>query len=282
MSGNRASCSIVTTCKGRLAFLRQTLPLMVATGLPVTVVDFDCPDGAGTYVAQHHPTVKVVSLKDQPIFNYSVARNAGARQSGGDWIAFIDSDVMLSERFAAFASTADLAAREFFNGDTADELIGQCLVPRRTFEDVGGYDEAMLGWGVEDVDLFARLAAKGLRRRGFGPGLMSAISHDDAIRLRFTGQDNKWASHRINSLYSQIKRDIEGASRPLTLKERRDLRQMVEKVIGRLRTSGGGALAFSLPLKELFLTPLPDASKEDIESGEYLLSCSIDYKVSLG
>jgi hypothetical protein len=53
-------------------------------------------------------------------------------------------------------------------------------------------------------------------------------------------------------------------------------------VIGRLRTSGGGALAFSLPLKELFLTPLPDASKEDIESGEYLLSCSIDYKVSLG
>jgi hypothetical protein len=35
------SVAIITTCKGRLAFLKQTLPLMVATGFPVTVVDYD-------------------------------------------------------------------------------------------------------------------------------------------------------------------------------------------------------------------------------------------------
>ena len=102
------------------------------------------------------------------------------------------------------------------------------------------------------------------------------------LRLRFTGgHNNKWASHRVNSVYSHIKRDIEAASRSLTLKERQDLRQLVEKVITRLR-SQGGALSFSLPLKRLNLSPNPDASATDVENGAYTLDCSLSYTLSLG
>jgi|SRR5579883_844521 glycosyltransferase involved in cell wall biosynthesis len=276
---------IVTTCKGRLEFLRQTLPLMIATGLPVTVVDFDCPDGTADYVGQNHPAVNVVHLKNQPIFSLSIARNEGARHSKGALIAFIDSDVMLTEGFGAFVRARERSEDEFFTGDLGNSLAGQCLVPRGRFDEIGGYDEAIVGWGFEDYDLYSRLTAKGARQELFPSGLMSSIPHAESLRLRFTGENkNRWVSHRINSVYSHIKRDIEGASRPLTLKERRDLRQMVERVIGRLRASGSGALAFSLPLKELSLAVTPDvlASDTKAKEGAYHLDCSLTYTLSLG
>jgi hypothetical protein len=62
------SVAIITTCKGRLAFLKQTLPLMVATGFPVTVVDYDCPEGTGDWVAANFPDVNLVRVKDRSFF----------------------------------------------------------------------------------------------------------------------------------------------------------------------------------------------------------------------
>lgn len=54
------------TCEGRLAFLRQTLPLMLRTRLPMTVVDFDCPDGTRGFLAANYPAVRVAAVDGQP------------------------------------------------------------------------------------------------------------------------------------------------------------------------------------------------------------------------
>ena len=76
--------SIVTTCKGRLEHLKQSLPRMAAqAGAEVIVVDYDCPDGAGAWVAENFPAVRVVRVADAPLFNARAGaqprRRRGAR-----------------------------------------------------------------------------------------------------------------------------------------------------------------------------------------------------------
>ena len=45
--------SIVTTCKGRLGNLKQSLPTFVAeAAAEVVVVDYDCPEGTGRNSAE--------------------------------------------------------------------------------------------------------------------------------------------------------------------------------------------------------------------------------------
>ena len=105
--------SFVTTCKGRLAALKQSLPRMVAQPhAEVIVVDYDCPEGAGAWVAAEHPAARVVQVRDAPMFNIARARNLGAQAARGEWLGFVDADILLDEHFMeqALARLRGLAA----------------------------------------------------------------------------------------------------------------------------------------------------------------------------
>ena len=89
--------ALITTCKGRLHHLRETLPLMASQGADeIVVVDYGCPDGAGDWVEREFPGVRVVRVDDDPGFCLPRARNAGARASSARWLAFVDADVKLA------------------------------------------------------------------------------------------------------------------------------------------------------------------------------------------
>src|SRR6476661_4950454 len=86
--------AFVTTSKGRLHHIKETVPLMVAQGAAeVIVVDYSCPDKTGDWVEANFPSVKVVRVTDDPGFSVGRARNLGAAQSTADWMVFIDGDV---------------------------------------------------------------------------------------------------------------------------------------------------------------------------------------------
>jgi hypothetical protein len=57
MTETSLAVSLITTCKGRLAHLKETLPAFLAqgAGCEVIVVDYDCPEGAATWVNANHP-----------------------------------------------------------------------------------------------------------------------------------------------------------------------------------------------------------------------------------
>src|SRR5579863_6579954 len=86
--------SAITTCKDRLANLKQTLPTLMAEPFAeVVLVDYDCPDHAGDWAAATFPDVKVVRVTDAPIFQVAAARNAGAAVASSPWLFFVDADV---------------------------------------------------------------------------------------------------------------------------------------------------------------------------------------------
>ena len=101
MSGSSAAqLSYITTCKGRLGHLRQTLPRVASQpGIECIVVDYGCPDGAAAWVEAEFPSVRVVRVIGVEGFNVSHARNVGAQSASAPWLGFFDADVLLAPDF---------------------------------------------------------------------------------------------------------------------------------------------------------------------------------------
>src|SRR5574343_1128333 len=95
--------AFVTTCKGRLHHLQQTLPLIVAEAPDeIVVVDYGCPQGSGDWVEANYPQVKVVRVTDDDGFRLARARNLGAAACSAPWICFIDADIRVGSGFVAW------------------------------------------------------------------------------------------------------------------------------------------------------------------------------------
>jgi hypothetical protein len=158
--------SAITTCKARLEHLKQTLPTLLAMGMEVVVVDYDCPDRAGAWVRDNCPQARVVEVSDRPYFSPSTARNRGAA-AAGEWLVFLDADVSAAPAFVA-AVRGLIQPDVFLIADPRPRGLWDALVvARRDFDAVGGYDEVFEGWGDEDVELTARLAIGGVRQASF-------------------------------------------------------------------------------------------------------------------
>ena len=88
--------SLITTCKNRLAHLKQTLPLMLQQSFSeVIVVDYGCEQGTAAWVKENYPKAKVVQVSDDPVFSLAIARNAGAKNASHEFLGFIDADVVI-------------------------------------------------------------------------------------------------------------------------------------------------------------------------------------------
>ena len=205
-----ASITFVTTCKGRLEHLRQSLPLMA--GQPdaaCVVVDYDCPDRCGEWVAASHPAVKVVRVENSPLFNPSHARNLGAAAADSPWIAFVDADILLAQQFTDTVLPT-LAEKRYYRPDPLSaDTWGTCIVSAPEFSAIAGYDDEMRPWGGEDDDLYWRLRTLlGCQPGSFDAALVQPLPHSDAARMRYSDATERWDSQRANSLYLHIKYDL--------------------------------------------------------------------------
>ncbi|HXQ14405.1 MAG TPA: glycosyltransferase family 2 protein [Caulobacteraceae bacterium] len=201
--------SAITTCKGRLAHLQQTLPtLMALPDCEVVVVDYDCPQGAGDWVRSTFPAAKVVHVADRPHFKLAEARNRGVAAATAPWLFLVDADVAVAPAFVA--TIAPLLRAGVFLRPTpiSPELSGTFVVARSDFAAIGGYDEVFEGWGGEDIDVVKRLEDSG-RQAGTFPGeLLRFAAHGDEVRGFYHAVGNPRVNVVINSLYRRVKNDL--------------------------------------------------------------------------
>ncbi|GAA4408660.1 glycosyltransferase [Quisquiliibacterium transsilvanicum] len=223
-----SSIALITTCKGRLHHLRETLPLMAAQGADeVVVVDYGCPDGAGDWVEHEFPGVRVVRLTDDPGFCLPRARNAGARASSSEWLAFVDADVKLLPGWIGWLR-GHLEDGRFYRASAVAgvrdlETFGSVVCPRRAFETIGGYDDAMRGWGGEDVDLYTRLSQIGLADTDYPASLVDVIRHGDDQRTRWYEIKDRRLQDVVSHCYLAAKSQLlafRGPGQPLELEVR--------------------------------------------------------------
>ena len=244
-----ASVTIVTTCKGRLGHLKQSLPTMVATGLPVVLVDYDCPEGAQHYAEENFPDVNIVAVAGRTVFNLAAARNLGAAVARSPFVFFCDCDVLVGEAFSAALRGLALSEQAFLVGGTGT-LHGQCIVAKAAFDRIGGYDEVITGWGGEDGDFYLRLQAAGCGRGELPADLLTALPHSNRERTAFTGGGDPKASHRLNVAYATIKRDLEVlGTKPLPRELCEKVRAVVVAAFDQAeRTHRAAVVTFPIPV----------------------------------
>jgi glycosyltransferase involved in cell wall biosynthesis len=246
----RPSVAIITTCKGRLHHLKQSLPLMLAQQPDeLIVVDYSCPDGTGTWVEGAFPQVKLVRVPDQSSFNASRARNHGAAAAAGDWLFFVDADVLLRPEALEQVRPA-LKAGRFFTPwlkDVNEEVVqayGTFFCPAADFAAIDGYDEVLEGWGGEDSDLYMRLKIRKLREMYYKTDILTVIDHGDDERNIATGMADRGENGAVNALYLQAKQKISllrGGNGNLPLGERLELLRIARRFVGPWYKAGARA-----------------------------------------
>lgn len=202
--------TVITTCKGRLAHLQQSLPRLAAChGPPLILVDYDCPEACGPWASRDYPAVQVVrAAPGTPTFSIARARNLGAAQARTRWLAFVDADTLVAPSFAEELKAAQQPGHFYLAAPGQDDLAGFLVCERAAFLQVGGYDEVFEGWGSEDRDMALRLERLGKHRSLFQGTGLTALPHDDLQRSRYHRVTDRFLSLRINGMYLQIKHDL--------------------------------------------------------------------------
>jgi len=224
--------SIVTTCKGR----QRALPTFVAqAAAEVIVVDYDCPDRTKDWIAAHCPEVRVAAVTESPIFNLSRARNIGAELARAPWLVLCDADNMLAASFTrevqrlVVPGTYLRISRDTPQGVRKLNIPLVCEAP--TYREIGGYDDALSGWGAEDWEFVQRLEHRGVREV-LGPAtLFESLPHSNDLRSRFHEHDI-YVSMVINHFYAKIKeRHFQTRGRWLTAGQRHATHDQVRQAV---------------------------------------------------
>ena len=201
--------SFVTTCKGRLEHLRQTLPRMVMQpDAECIVVDYDCPDGAADWVHANYPEVKVVRVHDAPQFHKTHAENLGAAEATAPWLCLIDADIVVDQAFISRLAPL-LVSGSYLRPAPLDwNAYGSFVCAKKDFDAIEGYDEVIESSGCMDDDLYCRLEISGIRPATFPGELFVGIPHDDTIRTQHYEIKDRSFSQTINAVYTNIKHDL--------------------------------------------------------------------------
>lgn len=214
-----ARISIVIPCYNSGETLPQTLQSVRVQTLPpieVIIVDDGSTDPATIALLDG---LQDVTLVRKPNGGLPSARNAGFAAASGDYILPLDSDDWLEPDFLEKVSAALLDQDEasfafavarlegeasgvlrknynFFEQLFFNQLPYCLLLPKRLWEEVGGYDESMRK-GYEDWDFNIRLGAKGY----FGFALQLPLFH---YRVRSTGMLQATSSKLHGQLWAEI------------------------------------------------------------------------------
>lgn len=192
------SVSIIVTCKGRLSYLKQTLPTFEAQyyrgPIEVIVVDYGCPDGTAEW-CKNLP-VRCIKTDDE-YFNMSRARNIGACRSSADILAFVDSHNMLSPSYIQKVVEA-LATTSMVHPDTKP---GSTSFRRSLYHEIRGFDEGLIFYGCDDTDFHRRAANAGHHPpETIDSDLINVLHHTDEEKLRYYANKDLYDNIRINEL----------------------------------------------------------------------------------
>lgn len=206
------TCSIITTCKGRLHHLQQSLPAMLrqdSEDYDVIVVSYGdpdkCHDRLSNYMRDHgNLRFVVVTESDAPTYNRSIANNVGSIYATGDILCFVDSDVVLESGWLGYVASEIRGAPEnklVLRGtypcprnSPAFGTNGTCAVAAKYFHEVCGFCEELRGYGYDDTDLYRRCQTVGCQLRSYPTHLLRHIPHDSKERTKFhdcSGRKNR-------------------------------------------------------------------------------------------
>ena len=198
----------------RLMHLRETLPANIDgnkhhPNVEFVVLDYNSRDGMEDWIRSHmyeyieSGLLKYYKTYDPVHFHMSHSRNMAFRLASGNVICLVDADNYTGAGYAEWVDTIftghgtntiiTTISKDHMlgNGDTA----GRLCFGREVLYRAKGFDESLVGYGVEDLDLANRLDKAGVQRVYIDRGeFLNYISHSHEERVK--------NHHLINNLFN--------------------------------------------------------------------------------
>jgi hypothetical protein len=173
--------TVVTVCMNRREHLLCTAPVLArwAWHAEHLVIDWSSEQPLRREELPADPRLRLLRVEGEQAWNPSRAYNFACSQARRAWLLRLDADCAPTP---AFQPAEAIATGGVWVGSGPDGRFGQFLLPTARFRAVGGFNEAMRGWGFEDKDLRARLEAQGLELALLPADWIAVIPHSEALR----------------------------------------------------------------------------------------------------
>ena len=189
--------SFCITCMNRLHHIQETLPKNIQDNyLPNEVefvlLDYNSSDGLEEWVktsmSEHIKSGILTYYKTLDATNYlrSHSRNVSFRLAQGHVVCNLDADNFLGKGFAIeMIKEFEQKQHIFYTSDlSSKDAYGRVCLLKTDFLAIRGYNEALVGYGYEDDDLFIRLEKHGLKHLYYhNQDFNHAISHSKLERI---------------------------------------------------------------------------------------------------
>jgi hypothetical protein len=175
----------------------------------IIIFDFSFGKEAAKDVVDQFPDsrIKLFVPTSPTHFNTSVGRNISINLATNDMIFYMDSDVKITNPI----DTTNIKHDTFMQGCVSNDgiirkngyvisghywlngvllgnyimsLSGSCILLKKHFELLNGFDERMQGWGYNDYDFYNRLVKSGHKRIDFPNNVLQHIDHENEIRVK--------------------------------------------------------------------------------------------------
>ena len=182
------SLSIVTVCMNRRAHL--LVSAQHVSGWPHhqehLILDWSSDQPLTRAELPADPRIRLVRVDGERQWHLCRAYNLALRLARGDRLLKLDADCWPE----AMPSPDQLAAAgpvaAFCSGP--DGRAGQWLLERRFVEQVGGFNEVLLGYGFDDKDFRARVEAQGVVVQRLPASALGVIAHSASLRVSSSGE----------------------------------------------------------------------------------------------
>lgn len=225
--------SFCTTCKGRAHHIRKTLPANMAAcaddpDVEFVLLDYQSDDGLRDWVRdtqrENIATRRLIyaSYSPAPFFRISHAKNIAHRLAAGDVLCNIDADNIivpgyskwLRQQFTGHRGLV-VAPRRYTSWDWISEriverllgmrkapagLLGRIAIDRPLFERLGGYNEDLNGWGLDDALLRLRARDAGATERMLPKEMWGQVlQHGGDLRIaNMSAEDQQQSRVRLD------------------------------------------------------------------------------------
>jgi predicted glycosyltransferase involved in capsule biosynthesis len=204
--GENMKLSFCTTCMNRVEHLKKTLPhnielLNKFDNSELVIVNYDSKDDLHDYIINNYSNyinnnkIKYIKVQNKNYFDSRHAKNIAHKCSTGDVLINLDADNFLTETvILEIIRDFSINMNYLLNCGYNEGFI---VISRDNFFKLGGYNENMQGYGLEDVDLiFRAFYLLGLTFRYFDNDLVKVIEHSDDDRTK--NFENKDFSQNFN------------------------------------------------------------------------------------
>lgn len=199
--------SFCTVSMNRLQHVMKTLPENMNSNkaypnLEFVLLDYNSSDGLDAWIYKNFTKELsdgrlIFKRTDQPkYFQRSHSRNMAFKLATGDIVCNMDADNFAGSNFAEYINkhfqknqSSFLSVNYNDKLNNISDTFGRIACFKKDFEEIGGFDERMSGYGYEDIDFCNRLRLLGREQHFVKESIyLKAIRHDAQERF---GNENQ-------------------------------------------------------------------------------------------